>query len=195
MTLTSNACQNPFIHHGFKLWKNVSAANRVSSALSWTKFALCFHAVRPLWVQGGCRVELWHLSQFVAAWSCFGLAASLSRLSSSPSSIVFFLEKSSRLCWFPQFWGMRSPCQDKQTGLRDDVCWIRFPGQPAGWEEDLHFARKTKSVVKLFVLAFVSRVQMPSDGKTTKCLFCRCSPLWLFVNQLTVKDVTSFDFC
>lgn len=194
MTLTSNACQNPFIHHGFKLWKNVSAANRVSSALSWTKFALCFHAVRPLsarWVQSWTLTSVPVRGSVELFWPC---CLPLSPLFLSLLHCVF-LEKNSRLCWFPQFWGMRSPCQDKQTGLRDDVCWIRFPGQPAGWGEDLHFARKTKSVVKLFVLAFVSRVQMPSDGKTTKCLFCRCSPLWLFVNQLTVKDVTSFDFC
>lgn len=31
------------------------------------------------------------------------------------------------LCWFPQFWGMLSACQDKQTGLGDDVCWSSFP--------------------------------------------------------------------
>lgn len=188
MTLTSNACQNPFIHK-CKCSKSCFISSELDKVC--TLLSRCKATLSARWVQSWTLTSVPVRGGVELFWPC---CLPLSPLFLSLLHCVF-LEKSSRLCWFPQFWGMRSPCQDKQTGLRDDVCWIRFPGQPAGWGEDLHFARKTKSVVKLFVLAFVSRVQMPSDGKTTKCLFCRCSPLWLFVNQLTVKDVTSFDFC
>lgn len=50
---------------------------------------------------------------------------------------------SMRVCCFPQFRSMQSPCQDKQTRKGENSCWNRSPMSHLD-EEGLALARKTK---------------------------------------------------
>lgn len=139
-------------------------------------FLSYFHSVRPRWLWGGCRDELWvgpYLAQFALALSC--------------SSCMAFQRESSGdlfdwLCWFAQFWGMLAPRQDKQTDLGDDDCWRHFTKKTAAWEEGLDFAWKTKAVLKQFVVLYLGRIQMSSDSRQ------QSSFLFLFFSGTLISD-------
>lgn len=113
-----------------------------------------------------------------------GVFSNPSTLNAAPPPCPHFcLKERAALSWFPQFWGMLSPCQDKHWA------WVRtFAGAPLGNsqldnERALDFVWNIKTL-KRFLLMFPMGIQMSSERRST----------FASSKTVTVNNMTSLSF-